>query len=65
MGCEARNRMMFDYPRMLYRPGTECRVWDAHDVDTLIVANETEELEALEGGWSRKPDESPKKPVKA
>lgn len=57
--------MMFDYPRMLYRPGTECRVWDAHDVDTLIVANETEELEALEGGWSRKPDESPKKPVKA
>lgn len=55
---------MFDYPRMLYRPGTELRVWDLHDVDTLIVADETQELEALEEGWSRRPDEKPKKVAK-
>jgi hypothetical protein len=44
------------YPRMLYRDGTECRVWNAHDVDTLIVADETEEGKALAAGWRLSPN---------
>lgn len=43
------------YPRMLYRPGTSLRVWDAHDVDTMIVGDEDEHLAALERGWSESP----------
>ena len=41
---------------MLYRPGTQYRVWDRHNVDTLIVDNETEESAARRDGWSIFPD---------
>lgn len=46
---------MSDYPRMLYRPGDAVRVWNAHDVDTLIVADEAEHLDALTQGWTERP----------
>lgn len=45
-----------DYPRMLFRPGTTLRVWDAHDVDTLIVKDEDEHLAALDDGWNETPE---------
>jgi hypothetical protein len=41
---------------MLYRPGSQIRVWDAHNVDTLIVLDEAEEAAALQSGWSIAPD---------
>jgi hypothetical protein len=44
---------------MLYRPGTTLRVWNAHDVDTKIVHDEAEELQAMDEGWDRKPDQHP------
>ncbi len=40
---------------MLYRPGTELRVWDRHDVDTLIVGDADEELAAKKEGWAESP----------
>lgn len=40
---------------MLFRPGSTLRVWDAHDVDTLIVSSEPEEIEAKRSGWSESP----------
>lgn len=46
---------MTSYPRMLYRDGTQCRVWNAHDVDTLIVENEEQEHDALVDGWRVSP----------
>jgi hypothetical protein len=42
---------------MLYRPGSALRVWDLHDVDTLIVRDELEEREARGRGWTRTPGE--------
>lgn len=44
------------YPTMLYRPGSTLRVWDAHDVDTLLVHSEEEAAEAKRAGWSESPD---------
>lgn len=46
---------MSSYPRMLYRPGTSLRVWNAHDVDTLIVHDEHEQKSALANGWHMNP----------
>ena len=46
---------MNDYPRMLFRAGSECRVWDLHDVDTRIVADEEEHLAAMDDGWCSSP----------
>ena len=43
------------YPTMLYRPGTTLRVWNAHDVDTLLVHSPEEETEAKRAGWSNSP----------
>lgn len=50
-----------DHPRMLYRPGTALRVWNAHDVDVLIVADEAAERRALAEGWTRRPGEMPQR----
>ena len=47
--------------RMLYRPGTELRVWDQFDVDTLIV-DESEVETHLADGWFLRPDEMPNAP---
>lgn len=47
--------MSDEYPKMLFKAGTECRVWNAHDVDTLIVGGEEEELAAKLEGWSESP----------
>lgn len=47
---------MQQYPRMLYRPGSQMVVWDTHHVDTLIVLDEAEEATALKSGWSIAPD---------
>jgi hypothetical protein len=44
---------------MLFRPGTSLRVWNAHDVDTLVVDDEQEEREALSQGWKRHPAPDP------
>ena len=52
---------MSAYPRMLYRPGKQCRVWNAHDVDTCTVADEDEHLKALDEGWNERPDAEPAK----
>lgn len=41
-------------PRMLYRPGTETRVWDKYDVDTLVV-DEAEAEQHLADGWHLRP----------
>ena len=43
------------YPIMLYRPGTELRVWNEHDVDTRIAATADEEEAAKREGWSESP----------
>ncbi len=43
------------YPLMLFRPGTQYRVWGLHDVDTRVVADDGEELSAKEEGWSESP----------
>lgn len=40
---------------MLYRPGSACRVWNLHDVDTLIVGDQEDENEAKRQGWSEHP----------
>ncbi len=50
---------MSGYPRMLYRPGTEVRVWNEHDCDTRIVRDADEEAAALEGGWHLHPSCEP------
>lgn len=47
---------MSEYPRMLYRPGSAVRVWNAHDVDTMIADNEDDHLQALEDGWAESPE---------
>lgn len=52
---------MSEYPRMLYRPGTQARVWNAHDVDILIVEDEGEHVAALDDGWSESP--APRDPL--
>jgi hypothetical protein len=44
-----------EYPKMLFRPGSTLRVWNAHDVDTLIVDDAAAELEAKRQGWSESP----------
>ena len=49
------------FPRMLYRPGTALRVWNTHDVDTLIVNDATEEALALVAGWTNLPGETPQR----
>lgn len=41
-------------PRMLYRPGTETRVWNKYDVDTLVV-DESETERHLADGWHLRP----------
>ncbi len=46
---------------MLYRPGTQHRVWNAHDVDALVVVDEDEHLKALDEGWGERPDHQPVK----
>lgn len=43
------------HPLMLYRDGQQCRVWGAHDVDTLIVADAMEEADAKAEGWRESP----------
>lgn len=43
------------YPMMLYRPGSSLRVWNAHDVDTLLVHSEEEEATAKRQGWRNRP----------
>lgn len=40
---------------MLYRAGTQYRVWNAHDVDTRIVGSAAEEEAAKREGWSESP----------
>lgn len=55
---------MSDYPRMLYRCGTEQTVCEGFGVDTRIVENEDAELAALEEGWRTSPA-PPEKPKKA
>ena len=40
---------------MLYRLGSALRVWNAHDVDTLLVHSEEEEIAAKRAGWSESP----------
>lgn len=46
------------YPRLLYRPGTECLgIWGAYDCDLRIVADEQEEASALGEGWALRPDD--------
>jgi len=51
------------YPKALYRPGTSMRVWNAHDVDMLTVADEDAHIAALDDGWSESPagGEAPKR----
>lgn len=46
---------MDDYPRMVFKAGSECRVWDLHDVDTRIVADEAEHLASMDEGWVSSP----------
>lgn len=47
-----------NYPRMLYRPGTQALgVWNRHDCDLLIVESEAQEAAALADGWFVKPGE--------
>lgn len=46
---------MSEYPKALYRDGTQMRVWDAHDVDYRTVRDEDEEVEALSNGWRLTP----------
>ena len=46
-----------EWPKMLYRPGATLRVWNAHDVDTLIVDDGEEEARALAQGWTHRPGE--------
>ncbi len=45
-----------EFPRMLYRSGSELTVWDSHEVDTRIVNDEGELQEALSQGWSVSPE---------
>ena len=45
-----------EYPRMLYRPGSQYRVWDEHDVDTLIVDSPDEQAKAEAAGWNISPE---------
>ncbi|WDA36405.1 hypothetical protein [Sphingobium sp. YC-XJ3] len=47
--------MTDEYPRMLFKDGTQYRVWNAHDVDTLIVADAEEEAQAKAEGWRESP----------
>ncbi len=44
---------------MLYRPGSALRVWNAHDVDTLLVGDASEELSAKRQGWNESPVQPP------
>ena len=48
-----------DYPRLLYRPGSTMRVWNAHNVDLLTVHDRIEEDAAAADGWHRRPDQHP------
>lgn len=43
------------YPIMLYRAGSQYRVWNEHDVDTLTVADPDEEEAAKREGWGESP----------
>lgn len=47
---------MSEFPKMLYRDGTETRVWNKHDVDTRIVEGAEQEEKALANGWRLTPD---------
>ena len=49
---------MTDYPKMLYRDGTEIE-WEGLSLDTLVVENEDEELAA--DGWRATPAPAEKK----
>lgn len=44
---------------MMYRPGTQERVWGRYDVDLLIVNTEEEERAAFSDGWTHRPDDEP------
>ena len=44
------------YPLALYRDGTQMRVWDAYDVDLLIVSDEDGEIAAKRDGWRERPE---------
>lgn len=56
---------MSDYPRMLYREGTETRVWDKYDCDLLTVSDEAEHEVARDQGWSDTPGEAHGETTKA
>lgn len=44
-----------EYPRVMYRPGTQYRVWNEFDCDTMLVPNEAAHKLALEAGWFNDP----------
>lgn len=46
---------MSEFPKMLYRPGAEARVWNEHDVDLLIVDDAESEVSAKREGWGESP----------
>lgn len=56
---------MTDYPRMLYREGTETKVWDKYACDLLTVSDEAEHEAAREDGWSDTPGEAHGETAKA
>lgn len=54
-----------EYPRMLYKPGVltdhqllgeDLKVQGKHAVESVVVENLEEEMEATAEGWSRSPD---------
>lgn len=47
---------MSEYPKMLFRDGDMCRVWNEHDVDYKTVRDGDEEEEALSAGWRLTPN---------
>ena len=47
--------MTDEYPRLVYRPGTEHRIWNQFDCDVLQVADQAEHQAALKDGWHDDP----------
>ena len=43
-----------EYPKAMYRAGTQYEIWGYH-VDYLVVSDEQEEIEAKREGWAETP----------
>jgi len=46
---------MDEYPRCVYRPGTQYLIWDDYACDMKLVADEAEHQAALQEGWHDHP----------